>query len=64
MRTITISRDFRITIPKAIRKKMHLAPGDRISILQYDNRLELIFPRQVKSMRGSLKGMNTEIERE
>ncbi len=43
---------------------MHLRPGQRMQVVEYDGRIELIPERDVKELRGFLKGMNTEFKRE
>jgi AbrB family looped-hinge helix DNA binding protein len=64
MGTVTISPKFQVVIPKPIRDKLRLSPGQKIQAIVYDNRIELIPVRPIKEMRGFLKGLNTAIERE
>jgi AbrB family looped-hinge helix DNA binding protein len=62
--TLTISPKFQVVIPKPIRDKLRLSPGQKIQAIVYNNRIELIPVRPIKDMRGFLKGMDTTIERE
>ncbi|MGA2264090.1 MAG: AbrB/MazE/SpoVT family DNA-binding domain-containing protein [Acidobacteriota bacterium] len=64
MGTLTISPKFQVVIPKPIRDKLRLSPGQKIQAIVYNNRIELIPVRPIKDMRGFLKGMDTTIERE
>jgi AbrB family looped-hinge helix DNA binding protein len=64
MGTLTISPKFQVVIPKPIRDKLRLSPGQKIQAILYNNRIELIPVRPIKDMRGFLKGMDTTIERE
>jgi AbrB family looped-hinge helix DNA binding protein len=64
MGTLTISPKFQVVIPKPIRDKLRLLPGQKIQAVLYDNRIELIPVRPIKDMRGFLKGIDTTIERE
>lgn len=64
MGTLTISPKFQVVIPKPIRDKLHLLPGQKIQAIVYNNRIELIPVRPIKDMRGFLKGIDTTIERE
>jgi AbrB family looped-hinge helix DNA binding protein len=64
MGTLTISPKFQVVIPKPIRDKLHLLPGQKIQAIVYNNRIELIPVRPIKDMRGFLKGIDTAIERE
>lgn len=62
--TVTISPKFQVVIPQEIRNSMHLRSGQKVEILRYDNRIELIPLRPLNRMRGFLKGIRTDIRRE
>ena len=64
MATVTISPEYQVVIPKNIREKLHLAPGQKVQAIAYDNRIELIPLRPIPQMRGFLKGIDTTVERE
>ncbi len=62
--TVTISPKFQVVIPKGIRNSMRLRAGQRVEILRYDNRIELIPLRPLSRMRGFLKGIRTDVRRD
>lgn len=64
METVTVSPKFQVVIPKKIRDSLHLIPGQKIQIISYENRIELIPERKISEMKGFLKGINTSFERE
>jgi AbrB family looped-hinge helix DNA binding protein len=64
MAAVTVSPKFQVVIPKEIRKKLGLLPGQRIQLVVYGDRIELIPVRPVKRMRGFLKGIDTRVPRE
>jgi AbrB family looped-hinge helix DNA binding protein len=64
METVTISPKFQVVIPKAIREKLSLSPGQKIQAIAYEDRIELIPVQPIKKMRGFLKGIDTRVERE
>jgi AbrB family looped-hinge helix DNA binding protein len=64
MGTVTLSPKFQVVIPKPVREKLGLSPGQRIQVVAYDGRIELIPLRPIKEMRGFLKGIDTSVERE
>jgi AbrB family looped-hinge helix DNA binding protein len=64
MSTVTVSPKYQIVIPKAIREEMQLEPGQKIEVVAYKGRIELIPVRPVSEMRGILRGISTEVERE
>jgi AbrB family looped-hinge helix DNA binding protein len=64
MQTVTVSPKFQIVIPKAIREAMRLRPGQRLKVIEYEGRIELIPDRDIAELKGFLKGINTDFERE
>jgi len=64
MKTVTVSSKFQVVIPREVRESMGLRPGTRVQVLQYENRIELIPLKDIKSLRGFIPGINTEVIRE
>jgi AbrB family looped-hinge helix DNA binding protein len=64
MVTSTISPKFQVVIPKEIREKMGLKAGTKVQVLQYEDRIEFIPLKSMKSMRGFLKDIRLDLERE
>ncbi len=64
MTTVTVSPKYQVVIPKEIRQKLKLKPGQKLQIVQLGDRIEFLLLKNIKDARGLLKGMNTEIERE
>jgi AbrB family looped-hinge helix DNA binding protein len=62
--TVTISPKYQVVIPRAIREKWNVKPGQKVRFIIYGNRLEIVPVRDIKSARGFLKGMSSDIERE
>ena len=59
MDTVTISPRFQVVIPNAIRRALGLQPGQKLKVLLYDNRIEMIPVRPVAQLRGFLKRIDT-----
>jgi AbrB family looped-hinge helix DNA binding protein len=64
MQTVTVSPKFQVVIPKEIRETMRLRPGQRLKVIEYEGRIELIPDRDISELKGFLKGIDTEFERE
>jgi AbrB family looped-hinge helix DNA binding protein len=62
--TVKISPKFQVVIPKAIREKLRLSPGQKVQALLYGDRIELIPLQPVKQMRGFLRGIDTTVPRD
>lgn len=64
METVTVSPKFQIVIPRAIRDSLGIWPGQKVQVIRYGDRIELIPLRPVRETRGFLKGIDTTVERE
>lgn len=63
METVTISPKFQVVIPKQIHDRLSLLQGQKIQVVAFGDRIELIPVRPVRQLRGFLKGIDTTIER-
>jgi AbrB family looped-hinge helix DNA binding protein len=64
MDAVIVSSKFQIVIPKEIRESMGIVSGQKIQMIAYRNRIELIPIKPITQMRGFLKGIETEVFRE
>jgi len=64
MQSVTVSPKYQVVIPKQIREALNLRPGQKMQVIEYAGRIELIPERDIKDLRGFLKGINTEFKRE
>jgi AbrB family looped-hinge helix DNA binding protein len=64
MATVTISPKYQVVIPKEIREKLGLTPGQKVQTIIFEDRIELIPVKPIKRMKGFLKGIDTRIQRE
>ena len=64
MPTVTVSPKYQVVIPKDVRESMGIFPGQKIQVLSYQNRIELIPIKPMKKLKGFLKGIDTEVSRD
>ena len=64
MQLVTVSPKYQVVIPKAVREALKLHPGQKMQIVECAGRIELIPERDIRELRGFLKGINTEFKRE
>jgi AbrB family looped-hinge helix DNA binding protein len=64
METVTISPKYQVVIPKSIREALGLRPGQKVQVIQYGSRVELVPVVPVKQLRGFLRGIDTDVPRE
>jgi AbrB family looped-hinge helix DNA binding protein len=60
----TISSKYQIVIPRDVREKFHLKPGQKIMFIPYQKSMRLVIVPSIKEAYGMLKGMNIEDLRE
>lgn len=64
MTAVTVSPKYQVVIPKEVRERLGLSPGQKMQIVLYGDRVELIPVRPIRRMRGFLKGIDTSVPRE
>ena len=64
MEKATVSTKYQVVIPKKVRDELGIEPGQKVHVIPYMGRIELIPVRDIKKGRGFLEGINTEVERE
>jgi len=64
MATVTISPKYQVVIPKEIREKLGLTPGQKVQTVIFEDRIELIPVKHIKKMKGFLKGIDARVSRE
>ncbi len=64
MEIVKVSPKFYIVIPRTVRKMLGIKPGQKVQVIPYNNRIELIPIEPVRKSRGFLKGINTTVTRE
>jgi len=64
MGIVTVSPKYQVVIPKDVREHLGLSPGQKIQVIAYGDRIEFIPIRPIKQLRGFLKGIDTQMDRE
>lgn len=64
MNTVTVSPKFQVVIPKTIRESMGISSGQKVQMLVYKGRIELIPIQLINELKGFLKGIDTSVTRE
>jgi len=60
----TISTKYQIVIPREVRKKFNLKPGQKVMFIPYQKSIRLVIVPSIKDARGLFKGMNIDDLRE
>jgi AbrB family looped-hinge helix DNA binding protein len=64
MDVVTISNTHQVVIPRSVRERLHLEPGQRVQVIVYGDRVELIPLRTARSLRGLVRGIDSQLERD
>lgn len=64
MSTVTISPKYQVVIPRKVREALGLRSGQKVEVLQLGDCIEIVPLRSMKQLRGSLKGIDTTVDRE
>lgn len=64
MTTVTLSPKYQVVIPKEVREKLKLKPGQKLQIINIGDTIEFVPVKDIKSARGFLKGISTNVDRD
>lgn len=64
MESVTVSPKYQEVIPRSVRRLLGIRPGQKVRVIPYQGRIELILIKDVKEARGFWKGIDATVERE
>lgn len=64
MSTVTVSPKFQVVIPENVRKGLNIKPGQKFDVIEFEGCVELVPVKEMRSLRGSLKGLDTDVPRD
>ena len=64
MTSSTVSSKFQVVIPREVRERLGIKPGQKVAVIPYEGRIELVPLAEVEESRGSLRGISTDVARE
>jgi AbrB family looped-hinge helix DNA binding protein len=64
MAAVTVSPKYQVVIPLAARASLGIRPGQKLQVIVYGGQLRLIPVRPMGTIRGSLKGIGAQIDRD
>lgn len=64
MEISTISSKYQVVIPREMRKKFNLKPGQKLAFIPYKNSIRVVIVPTIEEAYGMLAGMNTDDIRE
>lgn len=64
MTVVTVSPKYQVVIPKDVRERLGIKPGQKLQAIAFGDRIELVPLRPPSELRGFLKGITAEFERD
>lgn len=64
MEAVTVSTKYQVVIPQKVRQSLNIQPGQKMQVIEYGNHIVMIPVRTIEEARGSLKGIDTDPQRE
>jgi AbrB family looped-hinge helix DNA binding protein len=61
MQTVKVSPKFQVVIPKTLRERLKLRPGQELIIYEIDGQLRLEIPQKPRSLRGVARGIEWKV---
>jgi AbrB family looped-hinge helix DNA binding protein len=59
MDAVTVSPKYQVVIPREVRERAGIKPGERMIVLEKDNVIYLVRVKDIKSMKGFAKGVSS-----
>jgi AbrB family looped-hinge helix DNA binding protein len=56
---VTVSPKFQVVIPRSVRERLDIRPGQQVQMIAYEDRIEVIPVRSARELRGFLRGPNS-----
>lgn len=64
MTSVTVSPKYQIVIPKGIRESLGIVSGQKVQMVSYQGRIEVIPLKPMRELKGELRGIDTDVPRE
>ncbi|GMV73432.1 MAG: hypothetical protein AMXMBFR78_03830 [Rubrivivax sp.] len=64
METVTLSSKYQIVIPRAVRERLQLKAGSRLSVVDFAGSLRLIPVQPPSALRGIARGIDPQLVRD
>lgn len=58
MDKVTVSTKYQVVIPKAVRRRLKVKPGQKLTVLVRENSISLVCDRPLSELRGIARGLD------
>ena len=64
MQAVKVSPKYQVVIPSEIRKSVGIKVGQKMQVVEYDGKLQMLPERDIVDLRGFLKGADISFKRD
>jgi AbrB family looped-hinge helix DNA binding protein len=64
MHHVTISPKFQVVIPRVVRERLGLRPGQKLQVIEHAGRVEFVPERNIRELKAFVKGIKTDFVRD
>ena len=64
MESVTLSSKYQLVIPRRVRERLGLKPGDRFQVMSIGDRIQLVRVGHIHEIRGFLGGLDPDFQRD
>nr|VFJ73770.1 MAG: looped-hinge helix DNA binding domain-containing protein, AbrB family [Candidatus Kentron sp. FW] len=64
MHMVTVSPKYQVVIPRPVREHLRLRPGQKMQVMEYRGRVQMIPQRDISELQGFVRGIETDFRRE
>lgn len=64
METVIVSSKYQLVIPRSVRERLGIRPGQHFQIIPYEDRIEVVPVRSAREIKGFLGDLENTFERE
>lgn len=61
---VTVSTKYQVVIPKEVRERLGIEPGQKVQAFAFEDRIELVPLQPITALRGFLLGVDTTLDRD
>ena len=64
MDRVTVSSKYQVVIPKEVRRRLRVKPGEKLAVFIKGDTISLVCDRPLESLRGLMRGVSSKALRE
>lgn len=63
MAAVRVSKNFQVIIPKEVRERLKIKPGDELDVFHIEDAIEMIPIKPIDALKGRFKEVDSHVDR-